>query len=367
MENSHPEVFPMVQRKLLVVPSMSNNIVSVYDLESHQVVTQFGLPRRGTSGVFASPDGTKLYCLASGGCDLVVLDVATWQVDSVIPLEGMIVDRGTVPDQGRNFWASVILQGHIHAVDTVSGKVTSYLKAGPCFQISGDETHLFTLKADRRKKPGTFITRSLATGEIIAEVATAPMQGVPLGMWRHEGKVYWTELAKAGGMHVMDVSDPAAPRYVTRIPLGMAPLGARILANGTMWVPNSGDGTVSVIDLTTDQVVHTLDLNRFVSDITYDDGRVYLNQSTKPGRLGFWPAMYMIILAPYLGVYVTPRSGNPKTRRGLDRPAEVAAYDAETYEPLPLPVMKLPSIAFTSAVVVTTNAASEPAANVLHR
>jgi DNA-binding beta-propeller fold protein YncE len=340
------------KRKLLVVPSMSNNILTVFDLDSHQVVTQFGLPRRGTSGVFASPDGTKLYCLASAGCDLVVLDVATWRVDNVIPLPGMIVDRGTVPDQGGNFWASVILQGHIHAVDTVTGKVTSYPKAGPCFQISGDETHLFTLKSDRRKKPGTFRTRSLKTGEILAEIETPPMRGVPLGMWRHDTKVYWTELAKSGGVHVMDVSDPSAPRYVTRIPLGSAPLGARILANGTMWIPNSADGTVSVIDLATEQVVHTLDLHRFVSDITYLDGRIYLNQSSKPGRIGFWRALYMVIPAPYFGVYVTPRSGNPKTRRWLDQPAEVAAYDAETYEPLPLPVMKLPSIAFTSAAIV---------------
>jgi DNA-binding beta-propeller fold protein YncE len=338
----------------LVVPSMSNNVVTVLDLESHQVVKHVSLPKRGPSGAFASPDGRKVYCLASGGCDVVVLDVATWTVDRAIPVGGMIIDRGTVPDSGVHFWVAVILQGHIHRVNTETGQVTSFPKAGPCFQISGDEQVLFTLDQDKRRKPGHFQCRSVETGEVLGEVATPAMTGFPLGMWRSGSKVYWTELAKAGALHVMDVSDPSAPTYVKRIALGSATLGASLSPDGFFWIPNSGDGTVAVVDAATDQLVHTLDVNHWVGEITFLDGKAYLNQLVKRDRPGFWKSMWYAVGAPFVGVYVTKRSGNPRTRRVLDVPAEVVAYDATTFERLALPAMPLPSLAFTSAVVVTS-------------
>jgi YVTN family beta-propeller protein len=343
----------MTRQTLLVVPSMSNNVLTVFDLDTHEPVRYLGLPKRGPSTVFASPGGEKLYCLASGASDVVVVDVATWDVDHVIPVQGTVIDRGKMPAQGRNFWVSVITQGHIHQVDTASGAVIrSFPKAGPCFDVSGDEQTLFTLEADKRKRPGVFRTRSVETGEVLGETPTPAMNGFPLGLWNSGPKVYWSELSKAGALHVADVSDPTAPKYLHRIPVGCAPLGADFMSDGTLWSPNAGDGTVTVLDTATDQVVATIDVNRYVGAAAEVDGRVYLNQVTKPGRVGFWKAMWITIPAPYLGVYVTPKTGSRTTRRVLDIPAEVVAYDAATYERLPLPAMKLPSIGFTSAVIV---------------
>lgn len=342
-----------MSQKLFIAPSMSNNLLTVYDLDTHQVVRHLGLPKRGPSTIFASPDGRKIYCLASGACDVVVVDVATWTVDRVVKVPGTIVDRGKMPGQGSNFWVGVILQGHIHQIDTATGAVLkTFPKAGPGFTVSPDEATLYTLQPQTRKAPGVFRTISVATGDVLGEITVPRIKGVPLGLWFHGNKVYWSELAKAGGVHVVDVANPAAPTYRTRIAVGSAPLGADIMPDGTMWMPNSADGTVSIIDTATDAVVHTLDVNRYVGAATYLDGRVYLNQTTKPGRVGFWKSMWITIPAPYLGVYVTPKTGHPTTRRVLDIAAEVVAYDAQTFERLPLPPMTLPSIGFTSAALV---------------
>ena len=344
-----------MSQKLLIAPSMSNNVLTVFDLDSHEVIRHVGLPKRGPSTIFASPDGRKIYCLASGGCDVVVMDVATWTVDRVIRVPGTVVDRGKMPAHGRNFWVAVILQGHIHQVDTATGELLrTFPKAGPGFTVSADETTLYTLQPQTRKAPGVLRTRSVATGEVLGEVTVARIKGVPLGLWCHGSKVYWSELAKAGGVHVADVADPANPRYLKRIAVGSAPLGADIMPDGRMWMPNSADGTVSIIDTATDEVLHTLDVDHYVGAATYLDGRVYLNQTTKPGPVGFWKSMWITIPAPYLGVYVTPKRGHPATRRVLDVAAEVVAYDADTYQRLPLPAMTLPSIGFTSAALLVT-------------
>ncbi|MDO9485309.1 MAG: WD40 repeat domain-containing protein [Actinomycetota bacterium] len=339
-------------QQLLVVPSMSNNLLTVLDLNAHAVLRHVPLPKRGPSTAFASPDGDKMYALASGGNDVVVMDTHTWTVDRVIPVKGTIIDRGKLPAAGRNFWTAVIPQGHIHQVDTDSGRVLrSFEKAGPCFTVNADETLLFTLDQDKRKKPGHFRVWSVASGELLAETATPPLQGFTLGMWTDGANVYWCELAKAGAVHVMDVSEAAAPKYRTRVPVGSAPLAISIHPDGTMWVPNSADGTVSVIDTQTQKVIHTLDVSHYVGSISYIDGRVYLVQTTKHARVSFWKSMWITIPAPYLGVYITKKSGAPKTRRFLDIPAEVVAYDAITYERLPWPAMTLPSIGFSGAVI----------------
>lgn len=338
--------------QLLVVPSMSNNVLSVFDLATHEVVTHLGLPKRGPGTVFTSPDGQKLYVLCSGGNDVVVVDVARLAVDKVIEVPGTVVDRGKLPDQGRNFWVSVILQGHIHQVDTTTGLlVRSFPKLGPGFTVSGDEQILYTLQMQTRKALGLLKTWSVATSEQLGEVELPRTKGVPLGLWRHGTSIYFTEMAKEGGLHVVDVADPAAPAYVTRIAVGAAPIGLEVAPDGSLWLPNSADGTVSVIDSATNRVVHTLDVGHYVGGVTHHDGRAYLNQSIKPAPGGYWRSMWITVPAPYLGVYVTPRSGQPRTRRFLDIAAEVVAYDAATYERLPLPTMTLPSISFTSAVI----------------
>lgn len=338
--------------QLLVVPSMSSNTLTVIDLDDHAVVRHVGLPRRGPSTIFASPDGAKLYCLASAACNVVVVDVATWAPDHVVKLGGTVVDRGRVPDHGADLWVAVIPQGHIHVVDTATGTVRrSFPKMGPSFTISTDGEHLFTLDVRRPREPATLRSRLASTGEVIAETALPAMRGLPLGMEHHDGRIYQVELAKAGALHVVDVTDPATPAYGGRVGVGSAPLGSTFLPNGEIWLPNSADGTVSVIDSATMTVSRTLDVGRYVGSITHVDGRVYLNRSRRAGRVGFWRSMWITIPGPYVGTYVTPASGSPRSRRVLDHAAEVVAYDAATGAPVDLPPLPLPSMAFTSAVV----------------
>lgn len=339
-------------QSLLVVASMSNNVLTVFDLATHETLRHVALPKRGPGTIFVSPDQTKLYCLASGGCAVIVLDVETWQPDRIVPLEGTIVDRGTAPPRGRNLWASVILQGHIHQIDTATGEVLrSFPKAGPAFTISDDEQTLFTLQMQTRREPPILRARSADTGAVIGEIEVPRMTGVPLGLWRVGTKVYWVEMARSGGVHVVDASDPTAMVHERRIGLGTAPLGVSVDADQRLWIPNSADGTVSVIDSASTEVVHTIDAGCYVGAVTHHGGRAYFNQTRRVGARGYWRSMWTTVPAPYLGVYITSTKGHPATRRFIDVPAEVVAYDAATFERVDRPAMPLPSIGFTATTI----------------
>lgn len=336
---------------LLVVPSMGNNTLTVIDLDAHEVVRHVGLPKRGPSTVFASPDRTKLHVVLSARCNLATVDVATWQTDYVTALDGTFLDRARVPSQSSEVWGSVILQGHVHALDAASGKVLrSFPKIGPNFTVSEDAKTLYTIDQAKRGQPSTFHTRDALTGETIGQTEVPAFEGIALGMELHGDLLYAVDMGKSGGIHAIDPRDPAAPAYLGRLAVGCMPLGGTYMPDGTLWLPNGGDGTISIIDTTTFTVRHTLDIGRFVGGITSYNGRAYVNQSLST-RLGHLRTWWRIVPGMYLGVYVTPPSGVARTRRILDLGAEVVAYDAATYERLPLEPLPLPSTGYTSAIV----------------
>ncbi|MCW2529423.1 MAG: hypothetical protein JWM76_4283 [Pseudonocardiales bacterium] len=71
--------------------------------------------------------------------------------------------------------------------------------------------------------------------------------------------------------------------------------------------------------------MHPLDVNHYVGVATHLDGRAYLNQTTSPGRVGFWKSMWIITPAPYLGCTSRRKPATPEPCRILDVAAEAVA------------------------------------------
>ncbi len=62
---------------------------------------------------------------------------------------------------------------------------------------------------------------------------------------------------------------------MTSFPVGRAPVGIAYGA-GSVWVANSGDGTVSRIDPTTSKVVATIPVGNNPRGIAVGDGKVWV-------------------------------------------------------------------------------------------
>jgi YVTN family beta-propeller protein len=127
-------------------------------------------------------------------------------------------------------------------------------------------------------------------------------------------------------------------KLITTVAVGTDPVLADISPNDRfIWVPNSGDGTISVLDVKKHKVVHTIDTGHYMTYSTFDptSQRVYLAQA----RSTFPPPTPATLLALYFAQMggsglVTSRSGQYYSRPVLDTPGEVVAYDARTFKRL---------------------------------
>jgi YVTN family beta-propeller protein len=154
-------------------------------------------------------------------------------------------------------------------------------------------------------------------------------------------------------VEVVDVHDAQHPRFVRSVRTGPFPeIGTFTPDARQLWVPNSGDGTITVIDLQTNRVVHTISTGRYITFVNFYSNRAYVMRSPNPVPPTYASAMFLTAAAVVPGALLTPPSGSSSYRPGIDPPGELAVYDRLSYRPLGLPPLPLPSEAFVSETVM---------------
>jgi hypothetical protein len=117
-------------------------------------------------------------------------------------------------------------------------------------------------------------------------------------------------------------------------------------------VPNSGDGTISVIDVHSDRLVRTISTGRFITYVGFYRNKAYVMQS--PYAIPPNYATSFVTAIPYVipGAATAPESGSTTWRPGIDPPGEMAVYDRTTYRLMDMPTIPLPSEAFVAETVM---------------
>jgi DNA-binding beta-propeller fold protein YncE len=101
-------------------------------------------------------------------------------------------------------------------------------------------------------------------------------------------------------------------------------------------VPNSADGTISVIDLHSHRPVRTIDTGRYMTALTFDpSGKHVFVAEDRPGGVGPNAADLVLLYCGQvaLGQFTAPQDGQYTSRPVLDTPGRVVQYDARTYRP----------------------------------
>ena len=148
-------------------------------------------------------------------------------------------------------------------------------------------------RAPRRSASSAILSRSLLAVSIAVMVPSAPAQA-PLdppnsGLTNPRaivfspatGKVYAVDTAR-GAVQVYSGASPGASRDPRRVPVGSAPVSVAVNAdNGIAYVANAGDGTVSVIDGSSDSVVARVPVGSHPYSIAVDSatGKVYVTHT----------------------------------------------------------------------------------------
>jgi YVTN family beta-propeller protein len=132
----------------------------------------------------------------------------------------------------------------------------------------------------------------------------------------------------------IDIRNRAKLRVTSTIPVGSNPtLGDISPDSRTLWVPNSGDGTISVIDLRAHRVVRTISTGRYLTALTFDpSGRHVFVAEDRPGGIGPNQADLVLLYAGQvaLGQLTANQEGQFVSRPVLDTPGRVVRYEASS-------------------------------------
>jgi YVTN family beta-propeller protein len=368
------------QKAYLFVPGFTNNLVWAFDLQTDKQVAAIPFGGYAPLGAYARPDGEKIF-VPDGLPDplsplrgfVETIDVATAKVEHKTAINNPAGERGTkIAPKSSLFWFSEIssgafVNGDLEAIDTRTYKLARRCPGGGIpFQPSPNGRWLYTRNGDYHS--ATLNVRSAQTCRIVASVPIPDpglVNGVEIDQLEFfsliemylspDGKKVYLSSAgnpgyiTPGNLKVIDVSNPLHPHFLTQMSVGVAPYEASFTPDGRqLWVPNSGDGTVSVVDVRTDTVVRTIDTGRYVGGVAFWGNRAYLamTQDGYPLLPSFGSLLYTVTA----GGLAAPPTGAPTTRPGLDVPFEIVPYDIHRYERLDLPPMKIPGISWIMAI-----------------
>jgi YVTN family beta-propeller protein len=336
------------------------NYISVSDTASMREIKKIPADNDGPATIYVTKDNRHLYLENGGyrGRTVSIIDPQRLTIDRQIPISGANGDRATrIQEDGRFYYVSTIPQKDITQIDTGSEKVSRiYQGLGNDFTVSRDGKSLFVLTT-LGDKP-SILSYDVASGDRLGSASWPQskdgflLRGFGYTLMSEDGNYVYSS---GNPVRVIDVRDPKAPKLIASIPVGRAPLLPALSPDGSeLWVPNAGDGTISVIDTRQLKVVHTLSTGRYMTHAAFesDGSRVYVAEARADGpkpdpSLLLW--LYLVKMG--LGGLFGAEQGVYHPRPLLDTPGEIVAYDAHTYARLPLAPIETVTVAAWLVVV----------------
>jgi YVTN family beta-propeller protein len=253
--------------------------LQIYDLESYELIwrggTASGVNMRlsdntvGQESPLYSPDGNFLFMPnADAITRFPVNDDGTLSAGTRIPIpaaggkRALTAGMAFSPD-GSTLYAAVNGQNTVVAIDPVAGTIKQTWNVGIApRQLKFVGTKLYVSdEGGRMAKPGETTINSYGT-----QVPADPYLGT----------------STTGVLSVIDTADPTAP--VGQIEVGLHPTAMHV-EDGVLYVANTNDDTVSVVDTATDEVVQTIatqpysgsDVGYHPNAIAVDNGRLLVS------------------------------------------------------------------------------------------
>ncbi|HEV7899881.1 MAG TPA: bifunctional YncE family protein/alkaline phosphatase family protein [Planosporangium sp.] len=222
------------------------SLLVVLDIASHRVLQTYGVSGASASfaGIAYSADGTQLYASSSNGKIVraaVGADGTVTAAHTIALTGGKNANPypgGLAPSaDGHTLYVALSQDNALGVVDLGAEKLATEIPVGNAphaVVLAGGKAYV-TDQGGRPAAPGDLTNDSART----AIVANRQTGGVATG--------------------AVSVVDLAAGRTLSTIPTGLQPTGA-VLHGGALFVANSLDDTVSVIDTRTDRTVQTIDV-----------------------------------------------------------------------------------------------------------
>ena len=250
--------------------------LQVFDLQSYELIwrggTAAGVDQRladntvGQEGPLYSPDGSVLWMPNSTGltrfpvnADGTLGTATRFAIPTVAGVRALTSGLTYSPD-GSTLYAGLNGQNTVVSIDPVSGALTRSWDVGIApRQLTFVGTKLYVSNEGGRRA----VAGDATQGSYGTDVPADPVRGT----------------STTGTLSVIDTASPAAS--VAQVGVGLHPT-AMHAADGALYVTNTNDDTVSVVDTATDRVVQTVSTTPWQgSDVGYAPDAVTIHQ----GRL----------------------------------------------------------------------------------
>jgi YVTN family beta-propeller protein len=239
-------------RRIYVTDYLSANVV-VLDAAKNVPLTQVPVGSgMGNIGVAVTPDGSAVYVTSQFDGIVTVIATATNTVVKTIPTGAGPIWVTISPD-GARAYVSNAGSGTVSVIATASNSVIATVSGIACPYhtrlIHFESELLVSSQCDNTLK-----VVSTATNTIVKSIPTGP---TPRGIAVTPGgtRAY---VADFGGNTVDVIDLTALTNLGTPITVGLNPRGLALAPGGHLYVANSGESTVSVIDTANNQVSATL-------------------------------------------------------------------------------------------------------------
>lgn len=336
------------------------NYIAVADAATLREIRKIPADNDGPATLYPTTDDRRLYLENGGyrGRTVSIIDPGAMVITHQVTISGANGDRAArIQRDGRYYYVSTIPQGDVTQIDTRTEKVTRvYPGIGNDFTAGRDGATLFEVRT-LGKRP-SLVAIDTATGKTVGSVSWAPAaggfleKGFGYTLMSEDGNFVYLS---ANPVRAIDVRDRTHPRLAASIPVGLGPLLPGLTPDGSqLWVPNAGEGTISVIDTASLKVVRTIRTGRYMTHIAFspDGARAYVAEARAGGprpRPILLASLYLVKMG--LGGLFGDEHGVYAPRPLLDTPGEVVAYDARTYRKLDLPPLQTVSVPSFLAVV----------------
>ena len=237
--------------KLAALTYVEVGQISIMDLSTGKVLQQVGLGDgsndSGTDPPLYSPDGKTLW--VAQGADILRFSVLADGLLNPDPTTISLTDAKTGADDlpsgmalspdGSKLYVALNGENTLGVIDTSTNALVDQIPVGnaPRQVVLVGNQAFVSNEGGRRAQPGDFTNMSDGT-----RVVSSPVTGA----------------ASTGTVSVVDLS---SNKTVASIPVGLEPAAEYLGKDGTLFVANSNDDSVSLIDTADDAVVQTVNVN----------------------------------------------------------------------------------------------------------
>ena len=248
-------------------PHPGHTIVAI-DLAAHKVIGSIDVsPYQAPHGLQVDNNGT-LYATCDLSRKILIIDSKSLKVQAAIDTEGTGHWAAVLPDGSKAYVANKDDRMFVSIIDLKARKMIGRVpmpKGTQGITASPDGKHVLAIDYSDPK----FYVIDTATDKIIDNVAVDKNTVGPFrARYSPDGSILVTVNHMDAVANIFDARNMHAPQKTVRV--GPQAFGIAYSADGkTALVSNHGDGTISVIDLTTNQVSRTFKAGTGIETLAY--------------------------------------------------------------------------------------------------